>query len=199
MSERTQEPWTVWIPTGIDRCDRGSGLPGRWRRPAARAAASAGGVAPSAVCFADEGFTAIVFTEPDDFTSVVTWATTQGDIDDASFFVWCRSLDELQALNGTTAVRRLRGAIVDTTSGPRSRHRSQHRRHLRRSCTPVIAYPVLVIVGGTEDYERVVRRMPKRAHRIEVYVATSRGRTLGVETDFLRFHAGLPAAMHEAC
>ncbi len=198
MSERTPERCTVSIATGIDLAieARVYRAVGDGPHPAL---ALADGVARSAMCFADEGFTAIVFTEPDDYPSVVTWATTQGDIDDANLFAWCRSLDDLQALNGTNAVPRLRGAIVDTTSGPRNRHRSRCRRHLPRARTPVISYPVLVIVGGTEDYERLVRRMANRAHRIEVYVATSRARTVGVEIDFLRFHSGLPATMHEVC
>jgi hypothetical protein len=133
MSERTPEPCTVSIPTGIDLAieARVYRADGDGPHPAL---ALADGVAPSAVCFADEGFTAIVFAE-----------------------------------------------------------------HLPRARTPVISYPVLVIVGGTEDYERLVRRMAKRAHRIEVYVATSRARTVGVETDFLRFHSSLRAAMHEVC
>ena len=152
-----------------------------------------------AMCFADEGFTAIVFTEPDDYPSVVTWATTQGDIDDANLF------------GVVPKSRRLAGTERHERRSPPQR---RDRRHDVGSSepapiaalmapastrTPVISYPVLVIVGGTEDYERLVRRMANRVHRIEVYVATSRARTVGVEIDFLRFHSGLPATMHEVC
>jgi hypothetical protein len=180
----------------------------------------------AAALFSAEGFTSIALTREqagsDDYRSVFDWARTQRDVDATRVFAWCRCLDELDAVKLATAESRLRGAIVHTPSSHdvmavRAPRGSWCRRRATRSLlrgaasarggsTSATSYPVLFVVGGRTSDLGLVRRMAKHEPRIEVFVARPRagetereklaGRLSGVEVDFLRFHAGLPATKH---
>jgi hypothetical protein len=189
-------------------------------------AAAVPGLELAAERFSAEGFTSIALTREqagsDDYRSVFEWARTQRDVDATRVFAWCRCLDDPHALKLATADSRLRGAIVHTPSSHdvvavRAPGGSWCRRRAMRALlrgtasgrggsTSTTSYPVLFVVGGKTSDLGLLRRMAKHEPRIEVFVAKPRtgesergklaGRLLGVDVDFLRFHAGLPPTTH---
>lgn len=143
---------------------------------------------------------------PDGYRRVVNWATSQPDIDGTRIFAWCRCLDDLHALPVTAPDPQLRGAIVHPPfSNNRGAVRALRGALRRRAAT---SYPVLVVIDGKTSDSGLLRRMAQHSHGIEVFVAKPNAperdcehlddRLLGVEVDFLRFHAGLPATMRQA-